>query len=53
MAKAKDELGDECQCGYTCLAQNPLEKEKFVASSQIIEDPEKGISLWEINPEGD
>ena len=53
VAKAKDEFSDECQCGYTCLAQNPLSKEKFAASSQVIEDNEKGISLWEVNPESE
>lgn len=38
-------------CGYTCLAQNPLAPEKFVSSSQIIDDADVGINLWEVNPE--
>lgn len=54
IAKGKDDLlGDDCQCGYTCLAQNPLEKERFAASSQIIQDSEKGISLWQVDPESE
>ena len=42
---------DNVNCGYTCLAQNPLTLEHFVSSSQIIEDAEQGICLWEVNPE--
>lgn len=41
----------EAPCGYTCLAQNPLTPERFVSSSQIIEDADMGIMLWEVNPE--
>lgn len=51
IAKGKDEFADDCQCGYTCLAQNPLYNDRFAAASQVIEDSEKGISLWEVNPE--
>lgn len=43
IARAKDELMEETMCGYTCLAQNPLQLERFVSSSQIIEDPDQGI----------
>ena len=38
-------------CGYTCLAQNPLQLERFVSSSSIIDDADTGISLWDIDPE--
>ena len=51
IAKAKDEFADSCQCGYTCLAQNPLVGEKFAASSAVIEEADKGISLWDVNPD--
>ena len=51
IARAKDDLMTEAPCGYTCLAQNPFTPERFVSSSQIIEDPDQGIHLWEVNPE--
>jgi hypothetical protein len=28
-----------------------LELEKFCSSSNLIDDPDQGIALWEINPE--
>ena len=42
---------EETNCGYTCMAQNPLHLEQFVTSSQIIDDADAGIQLWEVNPE--
>lgn len=51
IARAKPDLMEENFCGYTCLAQNPLDLEKFVTSSQIIDDADQGINLWEVNPE--
>ena len=51
LARAKEDLMEDATCGYTCLAQNPLAPEKFVSSSQIIDDADLGINLWEVNPE--
>ena len=51
IARAKEDYNEEVLCGYTCLAQNPLQPEHFASSSQIIEDAQEGIRLWEINPE--
>ena len=51
IARAKDEVMQENFCGYTCMAQDPLQRERFVTSSSIIEDADSGISLWEVNPE--
>ena len=51
IARAKNELMEETFCGYTCMAQDPLNLERFVTSSQIIDDADHGINLWEINPE--
>jgi len=51
LARAKEDLMEDATCGYTCLAQNPLTPEKFVSSSQIIDDADLGINLWEVNPE--
>ena len=42
---------EETDCGYSCLAQNPVEREKFCSSSQLIDDSDSGIMLWEVNPE--
>ena len=42
---------EENFCGFTCLAQNPLTLERFVSSSQIIDEADQGIHLWEVNPE--
>ena len=50
MARAKEDMSEEVNCGYTCLAQNPITLEKFASSSQIIEDADRGICLWEVNP---
>jgi len=51
IARAKAEHMEDNYCGYTCMAQNPLDLEKFVTSSQIIDDADEGIKLWEVNPE--
>ena len=51
IAKAKDELMNGSECGYTCLAQNPMDNEKFASSSQVIDDSDTGINLWELNTE--
>ena len=53
IARAKEELMEDSFCGYTCLAQNPLNLERFVSSSQIIgsENADQGINIWEVNPE--
>ena len=51
IARAKDQFMEDAACGYTCMAQNPLTPEKFVSSSQIIEDADQGIQLWQIDPE--
>ena len=50
IGRAKEDLGEEVNCGYTCLAQNPITLEKFASSSQIIEEADQGICLWEVNP---
>uniref|UniRef100_A0A7S3HZI4 Uncharacterized protein n=1 Tax=Favella ehrenbergii TaxID=182087 RepID=A0A7S3HZI4_9SPIT len=42
---------EETNCGYTCMAQNPLNLEQFVTSSQIIDEADQGIYLWEVNPD--
>jgi len=51
IARAKEELMAENFCGYTCLAQNPLNLDTFVSSSSVIDDADAGICLWEVNPE--
>ena len=33
MARAKEDMSEEVNCGYTCLAQNPITLEKFASSS--------------------
>ena len=50
IARASAELTEESESGYTCLAQNPMELEKFCSSSSLIDDADSGIALWEINP---
>ena len=50
IARAKEDMSEEVNCGYTCLAQNPIAREKFASSSQIIEEADQGICLWEVNP---
>jgi len=50
VARAKASLMEEAECGYSCLAQNPIEREKFCCSSQVIDDPDTGILLWDVNP---
>ena len=51
IAKASNQLQENSECGYTCLAQNPLDREFFASSSQVIDDMEQGIALWELNPD--
>ena len=51
IARASAELTEESESGYTCLAQNPIELEKFCSSSSLIDDAETGIALWEISPQ--
>ena len=33
IARAKEDMSEEVNCGYTCLAQNPITLEKFASSS--------------------
>lgn len=48
IARAKDSITEDSPCGYTCMAQNPLVREHFASSSQIIEDAEQGIAVWDL-----
>jgi hypothetical protein len=51
IAKAKDQIMDGNECGYTSLAQSPVDHAKFASSSQVIHDSEKGIDLWQVDAE--
>ena len=42
---------EETECGYSCLAQNPIDREKFCSSSTLIDDSDNGIMLWDVNPQ--
>ena len=42
---------EETECGYSCLAQHPIEREKFCSSSALIEDADYGIMLWDVDPQ--
>lgn len=48
IARGKSSLTEDSACGYTCLAQNPLVREHFASSSQIIDDAEQGIAMWDL-----
>ena len=41
---------EDSESGYSCLAQNPMDREKFCSSSQVIDDADNGIMLWDVNP---
>ena len=51
VARAKASLMEDTECGYSSLAQNPIEREKFCSSQQVIDDPDSGILLWDVNPQ--
>jgi len=52
IARAKSQFTD-VNDGYSLLAQNPAVLEQIASASQVVNDPEQGICLWEVNPESD